>query len=179
MTVVTKISIAVITLLAFSLAAVFALQIYQKNNRLQTELIEKQQQEKADKEYEMGIKEKKDIAAMMRGEMKMLTGVIEKIEKENKKIVIDIDHLGKQEEYTISISGKAKYFILEIDQSNNQSGSMSEENDISGSDFELIMSETDFDELEVGQNVEVQFAKRVDLESQPDLVAQKVMILKN
>jgi len=172
--------IAIFILVVFVATAYLFVRINnQRNGRLQTALIEKQQQEEKEREYQKEIKIQKDIAAMMRGEKKVLEGVVENINKSNKKLVIDIDPLGKQKQYSISISKNVKYFILELKPLEAQVEPESNQENLQGNEYKTVIKNAQFDNIKLGQYVEVQFAKRIDVDSGAELIARKVTILEN
>ena len=173
MTVTTKISFSIIVLLVFSLAAVFALNIFkERNDRLQTALIEKQKEEQEYQEYKKGMKDKKEIAAIKRGEMKMLTGVIEDIKDD--MLVIDIDPLGKHKRYQIKVIDKTGYHLMK-----NEKVYEHHELDDEGDpvyNIETNFTPSSFDSLEIGKMIEVHFKQRIDVDSAKELIARKIVI---
>ena len=175
-----KISIGIVLLLAFANATVFLMGFLDKRqNDLQTSIIQKQQNEETERKYNKDMDEKREIAAILRGEKKLLEGIVKNIDEENKKLVIDIDPLGKQKKYSISIREDAKYFILENKPIEYQVEQNSNEDEFPGSDYITTITDAQFEYIELGQYIEVQFAQRVDIDSGVNLIAKKVTIIKN
>jgi len=165
--------IALFIVVVFASTAYFFVRVNnQRNGRLQTALVEKQKQANADREYAKEMKKQKDIAAIKRGDMKMLTGYIEEIKDD--EIMIDIDPLGKHENYKINVHEKTTYQILsnEIVYENNEfneNGDLVTEN-------EITISKSDFSMLKKGKMIEIHFKKRVDVDVEKELVASRIVI---
>lgn len=174
--------ISLVTLLVLANIGVFVfLFINNKKEHIQTAIVsqqEREQMEKEKKEREEQARAEKEIEDIKKGLMKMLTGIVETIDKNSKKLVIDIDPLGKHRRYTILIVENAEYSFLEYKPIGPQIEAEPSEEDLLGNSLEATFTDAQFEDVAVGRNVEVQFAERVDVDSGVELIAQKVLIFK-
>lgn len=175
MTTTTKISFAIVALLAFSLAGVFGLKIFkERNDRIQTELIEKQKKEQQFEDYQKEMKDKKEIAAILKGLDKTIGGKIESIDQNEKSFVVDLDPLGSHQRYTIHTTQKTEFKMTYVD--TKIVDPYAEETE---SQFEVTEKEFDIDfkELKEAVDAQVEFAKRIDIDSEEQLIASKVNVM--
>lgn len=174
--------IVVVSLLVLANIGVFVfLFIDSKKEHAQTAIIsqqEREQMEKERKEREEQARAEKEIEDIKKGLMKMLTGIVETIDKDNKNLVIDIDPLGEHSRYSILIAANAEYFFLENKPIGAQIEPGSSEEEFMERSYEAVFTDANFESIAVGQNIEVQFAERVDIDSGVKLIAQKVLIFK-
>jgi len=172
MTTTAKICLAVVALLVFTLAGVFGLRIFkQRNDRIQTGLIEKQKKEQEFKEYQEAMKEKKEIAAIKNGLDKMIGGKIESIDKNEKSFVVDLDALGSHQRYTIHTTEKTEFKITYIDTKIVDENA--EETEDRAEETEAKF-DANFDQLKEQVDVQIEFSKRLDIDKEKKLTATKV-----
>src|SRR4030043_2020290 len=119
--------------------------------------------------------EERERQAIKDGLKKTLPGEIAEIDSAHKLFVVDLDPLGKHELYTIHTNKKTTFLVraYSLPETKNKSYFPGENMGIPSLTEERPV---DFNYLKTGMNIEVNFSKRINVDTTKTLTAETVII---
>ncbi|MEA2007027.1 MAG: hypothetical protein U9O20_02615 [Patescibacteria group bacterium] len=162
--------VVLVTLVVVNLGVFVCFLMQNKERDVQTAIIAQQQKEE-NKERQKKQAEKREIEDIKKGLDKTIGGKIESIDLDRKNFVVDLDVFGNHKRYTIYVDEGTELKMTYIDSrivKPNEEGLESSEQ-VTEKIFDI-----EFDELKVGVDAHIKFAKRLDIDKEDILTATKV-----